>query len=196
EWRTFLTAFQDSDADLLSTSIRRASDDPNWMHWPSLHPPDGALPLAGDEMLCSFMPIYRISQRGLRSIDQAYRNGWTGHCEAVWPTVLHRSGYRLEDIGGDGEFVRPWNLNRFYTNNPSDPELAPGSLVFRPVRWMTGSSRNRLWHPVKPLSHKLREDARHVWVSVKPYLPWVRPVVNLPSLNPPPCEEEATRDLS
>ena len=196
EWRAFLTAFQDSDADLLSTSIRRASNDPNWMYWPSLHPPEGVRPLAADEMLCSFMPIYRISHRGLRLIDQAYRDGWTGHCEAVWPTVLHHSGYRLEDIGGNGEFVRPGNINRFYTNNPSDPELAPGSLVFRPVRWMPGSSRNRLWHPVKPLAHKLREDARHAWVSLKPYLPWRRPVVDLPSLHPLPCAEEATRDPS
>jgi len=192
EWCTFFTAFQDSDADLLSTSIRRASNDPNWMHWPSLHPPEGVGPLATNELLCSFMPIYRVSHRALQLIDQAYRDGWTGHCEAVWPTVLHRSGYRLEDIGGDGEFVRPGNINRFYTNTPSDRELAPGSLVFRPVRWMTGSGRNRLWHPVKPLPHKLREDARRVWVTLKPYLSWIAPAAERPL----PSAEEATPDPS
>ena len=196
DWRTFFAGFQHSDADFLSTSIRRASNDPNWMHWPTLHPPEGMNQPPKDAMLCSFMPIYRISARGFRVIDQAYREGWTGHCEASWPTILYRAGCRLEDIGGDGEFVRPENRNRFYTNNPADVDLAPGSLVFRPVRWKPGSGSNRLWHPVKPLPHKLREDARHLWVTVKPYLPWVRHAVDAAPVSPLRWPKAATRGPS
>jgi hypothetical protein len=81
----------------------------------------------------------------------------------------------LEDIGGNGEFVRPENVNRFYTNTPLDEDHAPGSMVFRPARSWTGARRNMLWHPVKPLPHKLREDARHAWVRLKPYLRWMLP---------------------
>jgi len=194
DWRDFFLAFEDNDADFLSASIRRASNDPRWMHWPTLHPPASVGPLPIDERLCSFMPILRISRRGLQVIDQAYREGWAGHCEASWPTILNRAGCRLEDFGGDGEFVRPENRNRFYTNTPSDQDLAPGSLVFRPVRFVAGFRRNRLWHPVKPLRHKLREDARHLWVMMKPYIPWVRHAPAKPPLNPlPGWPEEATR---
>ena len=195
-WRDFFSAFEHSDADFLSTSIRRASRDPNWMHWPTLHPPENENPPPVDEMLCSFMPIFRISHRGLQMIDRAYREGWTGHCEASWPTILYRAGCSIEDIGGDGEFVRPQNRNRFYTNNPSDVDLAPGSVVFRPVRWKAGSSRNRLWHPVKPLPHKLREDARHIWVMLKPYLPWVKHTASQTPLSPLPWPGGATRGPS
>jgi len=196
-WRNFFTAFEDSDADFMSSSIRRASNDPRWMHWPTLHPPASVGALPAHERLCSFMPILRISRRGFEAIDQAYRDGWTGHCEASWPTILYRAGCKLEDFGGDGEFVRPENRNRFYTNTLSDEDLAPGSLVFRPVRWIPGLSRNTLWHPVKPLHHKLREDARHLWVSLKPYLPWVRQVPDESAVSPLPVwSEEATRGPS
>ncbi len=169
-WPYLFTAFQASNADFLGSSIRRASDDVGWMHWPTLHPPESVGALPAHDRLCSFMPILRISRRGLEAIDRAYRVGWTGHCEATWPTILNRAGYTLEDFGGDGEFVRPENRNRFYTNTPADANLAPGSLVFRPARWLPGRGRNKLWHPVKPLRPKLREDARHIWVTLKPYL--------------------------
>jgi hypothetical protein len=96
----------------------------------------------------------------MQAMDQAYRLGWSGHCEATWPTIINLAGLKLEDIGGDGEFVAPGNHNRFYTNTLSSPTLAPGSLVFRPARCWLGSQRNKLWHPVKPLGFKLKEDAR------------------------------------
>ncbi len=176
-WPYLFRTFEDSDADFISASVRRASDDPNWMHWPTLRPPESVGSLPPEERLCSFMPVMRVSRRALRAIDAAYRVGWTGHCEATWPTILHRAGCKLEDFGGSGEFVRPGNHNRFYTNTVADQNLAPGSLVFRPARWMPGLRRNKLWHPVKPLPHKLREDARHIWVTLKPYL---GPVINSP----------------
>ena len=128
EWQAFLTAFRNSDTDLPTRHqrIRRASNDPNWMYWPSLHPPERVRPLAANEMLCGFMPICRISHRGPRSIDQAYRDGWTGHCEAVRPTVLHRSGYRLEDIGGDGRTRPAREYKPVLHQQSSDPVAGAG----------------------------------------------------------------------
>lgn len=172
-WSDFFAGFEQDDADFLSSSIRRASTHPNWMHWQTLHAPTSAGRLSDADRIGNFMPITRISRRGLEAIDAAYRAGWNGHCEVTWPTILHRAGLTIEDFGGDGEFVRPGNKNRFYTNTPRDKDLWPGSLVFRPVRALPGFRRNRLWHPVKPLRHKLREDARHVWVMLKPYLRWL-----------------------
>lgn len=158
-WADLFGFFEDSDVDLLSTTLFRRPVNPAWMHWPSLHVPEGT-DLSKSEQIGNFMPIYRISRRGADAIDHAYRSGWAGHCEVTWPTILHRAGFGIEDLGGDGEFVCPGNRNRFYTNVPQDPNLVPGSLVCRPARLYPGRRRNQLWHPIKPLHHKLREDAR------------------------------------
>jgi hypothetical protein len=160
KWSALFAAFKDSSADLLTTSLRRANNDPNWMHWWTLQPPDPMLSLDSNDKVCGFMPIFRVSRQAMGTIDRAYREGWTGHCEATWPTIINLAGLNLEDIGGEGEFVAPGNQNRFYTNTLSSPVLSPGSLVMRPARCWLGSQRNKLWHPIKPLMFKLREDAR------------------------------------
>jgi hypothetical protein len=167
-WKDFFSAFDGDQADLLTTTLRRATADPDWMHWPTLWPPRSVGQLGAKDRICGFMPIFRVSRRGMETIDRAYRDGWTGHCEATWPTILNHAGLRIQDIGGEGEFVAPGNRNRFYTNTLGDKELAPGSMVFRPARLRPGRQRNHLWHPVKPPFVKLREDMRRAmptWVK-------------------------------
>ncbi len=168
-WHEFFASFEETEADFLSTTVFRRSSNPSWMHWPTLRvpPPIG---LTSTDLIASFMPIYRISRRAAQAIDHAYQSGWSGHCEVTWPTIINRAGFSIEDFGGDGEFVREPNRNRFYTNTLLDPNLAPGSLVLRPARAFTGLKKEKLWHPVKPIRYKLREDARHVWVTLKPYI--------------------------
>jgi hypothetical protein len=170
-WATFFDAFEQNDADLLATAIRSAAAQPDWFYWPSLQVPDGVEKPPASEMLACFMPLMRSTNRALAAIDQAYRAGWAGHCEVTWPTIINGAGLRVEDIGGDGEFVRPENRKRFYTNNPRNVDLAPGSLAFRPVRFCCGFRRNTLWHPIKPPYHAMREDLRYVYSFIKPYLP-------------------------
>jgi hypothetical protein len=170
-WATLFDHFEQSDADLLAASVRRGTTQPDWYYWPSLQVPDGMERPPLEEMFACFMPLARISKRGFKTIDQAYRAGWSGHCEVTWPTILNRFGLTIEDIGGHGEFARPENRNRFYTNNPLSVDLNPGSLVFRPVRFCCGLRRNTLWHPVKPPYHALREDMRLLYYYLKPYLP-------------------------
>ena len=166
-WADFFAHFEMSQADFLSTTIRRSSSHPEWMHWPTLRVPDQIPSLGAADRLCSFIPIVRVTRQALQAIDRAYREGWGGHCEATWPTIVHRAGLKVEDLGGDGEFVPPENRNRFYTNTPRHEDHAPGSMVFRPARVSAGSQPNLLWHPVKPLSNKLREDARHAWLITR-----------------------------
>ena len=55
----------------------------------------------------------------------------------------------IEDLGGDGQFVRPGNVNRWYTSTLTSQNLAPGSFVARPIRFRPGWKPNKLWHPVK-----------------------------------------------
>jgi hypothetical protein len=166
-WADFFQAFEASDADFLSTTVRRSSDYPDWMHWRSLRTPRDERAPSPSEQLCSFMPIIRMSRVALAAVDQAYRAGWGGHCEVTWPTIVLRAGLRVEDFGGDGEFVGVGNRNRFYTNKPGNADHAPGSMVFRPARIAPGRQPGMLWHPVKPPHYKFREDLRHAAKAVR-----------------------------
>lgn len=146
-WDRVFAHFQDNDADLLGTSIHTRDFNPHWGNWGSLKSP---AVLGDDQMVRGFFPIFRISQRGLIALDAAYRQGWNGHFECSMPSAVAAAGLRLEDIGGDGPFVAPGNTNRFYTNTLLDPNLTPGSFVFRPTRTGVGAEPDLLWHPVKP----------------------------------------------
>jgi hypothetical protein len=160
-WRRLFTAFADSDADLLATTLTRYAAIPDWYHWGGLDL--GGLPVSEDDYLRAFLPLYRISNRALARLDGDYRRGVAGHFECLGPTLLHHAGLNLEDIGGDGEFVRPENRNRFYRNTPTADTLAPGSFVFRPVMDRAGKQRDTLWHPVKytpPWRAALRQAKR------------------------------------
>ena len=147
-WDMFFSAFEASPADLLGTTLTRYDETPDWHHWPTLD-------LAGkpgrkEQFLRGFFPIYRLSRRALERLDSDYRNGVQGHFECLVPTLLALAGMTIEDIGGDGAYVRPGNRNRFYRNSPHRASLAPGTFVFRPVMDRPGAEPGKLWHPVRP----------------------------------------------
>ncbi len=145
-WQRFFGAFDSSSADLIGTSLIRFGEFPGWSHWRGLQV-DG---LPEDQRLRGFFPIYRLSNAALAALHAAYAGGVSGHMEGLVPTVLHRAGLELEDIGGDGHFVRPGNINRFYTNQRLTNDLSPGTFVYRPASPSVGAQQNMLWHPVKP----------------------------------------------
>jgi len=151
DWRRLFDAFEDSDADFLSTSVRRRRDNPVWVNWVSVQ---GPAPEAEIERhrVAAFTPIFRASQAAMARMDAAYRAGWGGHLEASWASILDSHGLTLEDVGGDGEFVRPGNRHRFYTAakpNAMCDLLAPGTVTAKPPLFRPGSTPNRLYHPVR-----------------------------------------------
>lgn len=152
-WNELFDAFAQDDAALLATSIHRHAVNPGWPNWPTIRTPDGPPDLA--RMVRAFMPLHRLSRDGYEALDDAYRAGWDGFYEGIVPRILMDAGLTVEDIGGDGEFVRPGNRGRFYTSTPSSDLLSPGSFVFRPVYAKPGPEAGRLWHPVKPPSHPI-----------------------------------------
>lgn len=153
-WRSFFETQSDNPADLLGTTLTRRKDIAKWYHWSSLDLAD--FEIDESRHIRGFFPIYRLSRRGVRELDRAYRHGVKGHFEALFPTLLANAGCTIEDIGGDGEFVKPDNRNRFYRNTPSTAWLSPGTFVFRPMAVRAGAEPNMLWHPVKELSHRQR----------------------------------------
>lgn len=158
-WATLFTAFEDNDADFLTTSLRTAEHNPDWSYWETLHQPGACGPrLTDNERTVGFPPIYRASRAAVNAVDAAYRAGWGGHCEVTWPTIVRRAGLRIEDMGGNGPFTASANRGRFYTNNPTAWSLGPGGFTYKPARYGAGLKRNMLWHPVKPPLVTLRED--------------------------------------
>lgn len=156
-WRMFFQRYDDSDADFLGANIRDAVNDPKWHWWDTLVVPPGVPPPAGPALLCSFMPVYRVSSRLVQAVDHAYRTGWSGHSEVTWPTLARHFGMTIADLGGEGAYVRPQDRGHVYTNNTDNYLLSPGTYVFKPVKHVCWQ-RNMLWHPVKPVGPTLQED--------------------------------------
>lgn len=146
-WDAFFSSFAASSADLLGTTLTRYDRAPDWHHWPSLDL--AGRPIGKERYLRGFFPIYRLSRRALAQLDSDYRTGVKGHFECLVPTLLNHAGMSVEDIGGNGEFVRPGNRNRFYRNTPSHGSLNPGTFVFRPAMDRPGDEPDMLWHPVR-----------------------------------------------
>ncbi len=147
QWSEFFGAFADSNADLLGTTLTSYGRSPDWRWWQTFDPePD----LDKSEWLRGFFPLVGLSRAAVKQLDEGYRAGWSGHQEVLLPTILNHAGLEIEDIGGDGPYVAPENVNRFYTNTPERASLSPGTLTFRPARPGPGLARGKLWHPVKP----------------------------------------------
>ena len=147
DWGQFFGQFKRNRADLLTTSLTRLANDPGWDHWENLSAP---ATVDAADWHRDFHPIMRLSQRFMRAyVDQMRSPDWGGHHEFTIPTLAMHLGMDVEDIGAGG-------LN--YTNTPLDPDLAPGSFIYRPVirtayfheRPETFDQPRMLYHPVKP----------------------------------------------
>jgi hypothetical protein len=149
DWGRFFAHFAASPADLLTTTIYRQRETPRKELAPPFRSPAFASYPEG-ERLRAFLPIFRLGRRGFAAIDAAYRAGAGGHYELTWPTILHHAGLTLEDIGGDGAWVRPENVDRFYFNTKASFSMQPGTFVFRPGFTRVIRRPDTLWHPVKP----------------------------------------------
>lgn len=147
DWGAFFGHFRSNESDLLGTTFQPHRVLPEFHWWDALESPD---PVPREELYRGFFPVMRITHRGLDALDRAYSDGWSGHHEVVLPTALPRYGAEIEDIGGEGPFVRPGNENRFYTNTPWRTGLGPGTFIYRPPRRWPGLRPGKLWHPVKP----------------------------------------------
>jgi hypothetical protein len=168
-WRTFFDAWQASDSDILAVNMIRRTATPDWPLWKSMEPPEDEGPDTG-ACIRAHHAISRLSRRTLEVLRPIYQLGWAGHSEALLTTLAARNGLKVEDIGGDGEFVRPVNINRFYRSTPTSNTLGPGTLVFRPAMEAPGDEPNMLWHPVKKASRfdwdREPGRARRLWNRV------------------------------
>jgi hypothetical protein len=151
QWNQFFASFEDFDHDLITAHIRRYAEEYRWNWWRSLQHPSKVIPC--EKYLRSWNVIYRVSRKALAYLHSAQIDGWRGHPEATFPTLLSEAGFRLLDMGGDGEFTPPGFRNRFYTSSAtSSGRFSPfGTVRDLPARSRPGHSRNKLYHPIKPV---------------------------------------------
>src|SRR6185369_1900116 len=92
-------------------------------------------------------------------LHQSLSDGWCGHNEVLWPTLLHHNGFTIMDIGGKGRFTPSSMKDNFYTESESNGagSLNSGTMRFTPFFWRVGPEKDKLYHPVKPLSRVMRE---------------------------------------
>lgn len=150
-WSIFFERFRNSKAGLIAATIQRIDQVPAKLRLLSIPelkiPPQFRWDAASN--LKSFLPICRLSNSTLTALQRAYEGGLGGHYEITVPSIAAQESLEVEDIGGNGIFVRPENRNRFYFASGSTYTHSPGSFVFRPGPKVL-DRENTLWHPVKP----------------------------------------------
>jgi hypothetical protein len=137
DWRLFFYELRECDADFLTCHVRNYENAPNWDWWQLDHPEHN---IKRPDMLASFNPIYRISNRSLSFLHQKLIEGWKGHNEVLFPTLLCRHGFKILDMGGQGIYTPQHWKDKFYTAE---------TLKYRPVFKRPGNMKNLLYHPVK-----------------------------------------------
>lgn len=134
DWNCLFDTFKQDKSDFIAAYMETYEEDPGWYWWFSLKTPEPET----TAKVCSFNPVYRLSNRALKCLDEALKNGWSGHHEVSIPTILYNKGYKLKDMGGTGSFVPFFLKNRFYTRETHH---------FLPVKM--GEQPNKIYHPIK-----------------------------------------------
>lgn len=169
EWSHFFRSVDTYEFDLMTCHVRRYAMEPRWPWWSSLEHASKSIP--HERYVRSFNVIYGMSRPALDFVHASLLDGWRGYPEVLLPTLLLEGGFRLLDMGGNGEFTPAALRNQSYTSSAtSSGYLSPfRTMRFRPARSATGALPNKLYHPVKPahLVESWPQRARRAAVWVK-----------------------------
>ena len=143
-WLSLFTTLRASDSDLIATYVRRPDETPDWLHWQTLCLPKDC---RARSRLSAYLPLARISRRLCNAyLEEMRRPGWSGHFEALLPTVARHRGLSVIDI------------NELAATSPLGLPVDGETYDYWPLRSQTyfgelpGAFKvpNRLYHPVKP----------------------------------------------
>lgn len=154
-WARFFDTFEGNDAALLAAHLRTYADEPDWSWWKRLER-SGEFPSdIVEQCLIGFFPICRFSRDGLLFLrEEIVRDRWVGHYESLCPSLLHKNGYRIEEIGGRSPFTPAERRGRFYLSSTT---LLRNTHRWRPPLLLWGHFPNHLYHPIKPWKKTFRE---------------------------------------
>ncbi len=143
DWATFFSDFTDCTADLLCMHICQRHMSSDWYHWPTFGAP---FQLQQENQIKGFFPVSRFSRAFTDLVSSEINNGWSGHFEAILPTMANCWGLSIEDIGDTGPWTPAsrkgmWCGSTYRYRPPVASHYHPYSDVDLP--------RNNLIHPVK-----------------------------------------------
>lgn len=130
-WHLLFSQLSDSRADLMGTSFYPRADCLDWVWWKSLKTPSSVL---ATDFFRSFLPIARFSRNMIYNFAEAVEGEqWSGHTEALYPTIAKHNNLSIEDLGGTGPFTPTLLRGKNYFNTSSqDGHLKPGSFAPSP----------------------------------------------------------------
>jgi hypothetical protein len=164
-WSDMFGRFAGNRADVLTTTLTPRAHCRDWCLWPTARAPAD---VPETEWCRSFNPILRVSRRFAAAYVAAVESGtWQGHNEFTIPTIARHLGLRIEDLA-QARYMHPGTILKralpyrgrppLYHNTPTDPNLGPGTFIFRPSRPAYFHERpadfpepDRLYHPIKPI---------------------------------------------
>ena len=128
----FYAASETNSADFLATQVRKYAEDPGWPWWAHVYALNSSDLMSWG--VAALLPLARFSRRAAEAVVAGIREGWSGHPEAVIPTLVNRAGLVIEDIGGTGSFTPPERLGLWYDERTwhwkGPVEHVPGKLHF------------------------------------------------------------------
>lgn len=136
-WRDLFGAFANENSDLLVSYITRYCDDTAWTWWYTFS--SAGEMVRPSDMVRSFNPIYRLSNRAIKAIHEKMAMGWSGHFEVLIPTILSLQGMKMSDLGGICSSCYKNDDYRLYDKN---------TMSHVPLR-IQDWKQNMLYHPVK-----------------------------------------------
>jgi hypothetical protein len=157
KWKDFFDKIP-QEYDFVTSHIRRYEDMKDWFWWDSYRVPGEDF---NTDMISSFNPVYRISNRALAYIDDRLKKGYRGHHEVLMPTLLYKAGFKLADLGS--------------VENHLTPHLSFNTLKtmrWKPVFLRPGNKKNTIYHPVKAdiTFALIMEYLERTWKNNKEYL--------------------------
>lgn len=149
--------------DLLATHVTQCVD--NWTYAKNFRSPGAEL--SAEEKWLTFFPFYRVSRSALEVINRYYLNGWDGHHEMAWPTILKTAKCSIFDIGGQGPHVSEESTNKHYIGLPGSAFEKHGSFGTMQIRLRPGKQKNVLWHPIKKPKAWLKQKTKRALSIIK-----------------------------
>ncbi len=183
-WSQFFSRFDRCNADLLCAALHPRHLSEHWVHWSWFGGPADA---RASGIVRSFLPVARITRR-LVEIYAVRSGRWSGHNEAVLPSVALHAGLSVQDMGGDGPMVLPARRGRLYKFRA---QKDAGHATFRAYPHVSRKyfpfsgqrlPREYLWHPVKTAAFRA---AKRRQTTARPARP-TSPVWSDPAPKPPP----------
>lgn len=135
-WPTDVAQFRVREFCKLATSgafgasyLRSLPQDAQWVHWPTLS--TGPTFVPDDDKQAAFLPLIFFPRHFADFYVARLREGWSGHYEALMPTLARQAGLKLIDLGNSG---RKFTLIEEFNVVPQSFSAPPRAAFVHPVK--------------------------------------------------------------